>query len=135
MLEVITKYDAPWVIGHTTFEPWENWFGNRSLFNFDIDIQTTDNKDSYKVEILAPAVDHTKLKLNVDGSTLILSYTETKESKSKSKFSKQSFTKSVKLPTNSNISAISADYVDGVVVIKVPKLESTKTTTTEIKIN
>jgi len=130
------RNDSPWVVGNInfgqTFDDFNKIFDNYFTNSRCSDGVITECKTNYKIEVVAPGIDKSKLKLKLKDRLLTLSYKS--EEKTKSKFSKQSFIRKVSLPENANLNEIKAEYIDGIVTIKVTKTEAGQTTDQEIKI-
>jgi len=128
------RNDSPWVVGSINFDnifkDFDKLFDTKSIIS---DSSITDEAKEIKIEVVAPGIDKSKLKLKLNDNVLTLSYKS--EETTKSKFSKSSFTKKVNLPDNVDTDSIKAEYVDGIVTIKIPKTEALKSVSKNIQIN
>lgn len=79
----------------------------------------TDETKSFKVELAAPGINKKLITLKTDGNELVLSYKS--DGNTRSKFGIQSFTKYIKLTDTVDVDGISANYVDGIITVDIPK--------------
>lgn len=117
------------------FKPWSEWFERPALFDRVITtpaINVKENKDHYTVSMAAPGLKKEDFKLDVEGNMLTISsekeeQEEEKDEKySRKEYSYQSFSRSFTLPEDVRPDAIEARYEDGVLNIRLPRLEDSK---------
>jgi HSP20 family protein len=96
-----------------------------------VNVKETD--DDYLVEVAAPGMDKKDFKINYQNNVLTISSEKEVEKEEKEgdfkrrEFNFQSFQRSFTIPGSEvNSDKISADYVDGVLNIKLPKQEAAK---------
>lgn len=107
------------------------WFDWEDLFPTDLfssaqeiqtNITTTDN--GYKISVVAPGLNKTDFKIDLDENTLTVSFDVTAEGKSF--VSQKRFSKSWSLPKNTLSDEITADYTNGILNVSIPLSESKK---------
>ena len=117
------------------FKPWNEWFERPTLFDRMITtpaINVKENKDHYTVSLAAPGLKKEDFRLDIEGNMLtISSEKEEKEEEEDEKYSRkeysyQSFCRSFTLPDDVRPDAIEARYEDGVLNIRLPRLEDSK---------
>lgn len=129
----------------TEFPVWGDIFGN--VFNNDWvnmplnfkDLQgnfpavnIVESENDFKIEMAVPGKNKEDFKIDVNENLLTISSekSETKEEKeenyTRKEFSYQSFRRSFKLPEIADSDNTSANYVDGILKISVPKKENKK---------
>ena len=96
-------------------------------------VNIKEDKDQFVVEVAAPGFDKSDFKIELNNDTLTISSEKqiSKEEKdgeriSKQEFSYQSFTRSFTLPELVEDEKISAKYLNGILVINIPKKEEAK---------
>ncbi len=119
---------------------WEDFIG-KDLFDFPRVFATgttvpavniAENETDYTVEVAAPGMKKNDFKINLERNVLTIS--SEKEEKNavnennytRKEFSYQSFERSFTLPESVDQEKISANYSDGVLVIKLPKRDEAK---------
>ena len=97
-----------------------------------------EKEDEYLVAIELSGVDKEEIQLEVSENRLCIKAEkrERKEKKGEEVYSfSSSFARSVSLPENVKINEISAEYRDGVLMIRIPKREAARKEMKRIKIN
>lgn len=105
-------------------------------------VNVTESETAYSLEVIAPGLEKSDFKLQVEDNQLKIAYQhekettegETKEKFIKREFSLKSFERVFKLPKTVNTEEISASYKQGILSINLPKQEEVKTKL-EIDIN
>lgn len=104
-----------------------------------VNISETD--DEFTMQMAAPGLKKNDFKLNVDENTLTVSAEKKSESSENSKkynrreFSFTSFSRHFTLPETVNVDAISANYEDGIMTIRLPKREEAKPKSRQIEVS
>ncbi len=113
---------------------------NRDFFSNGLQLGTTipavntaETETSFQLELAIPGLKKEDFKIDLDHNVLTISSEkkEEKESKEEEKvtrreFSYSAFKRSFQLPENVNKEGISAEYVDGLLKLTLPKLDSPK---------
>ena len=116
----------------------QNWKGH-------VPVNSTENENSYSIEVVAPGFDKADFKVNLDQDVLTVSAekksetNENAEAPEKQKqirreYSYRSFKRSFTLDEKVNTAAIEAKYNNGVLTLNLPKKEEVKALTQEINI-
>ena len=108
----------------------DDWF-DTPLTNGDWSpaINVIENNDTYEIEVAAPGIKKEDFNVSVEDGHLIISGQNKVEDEDKNKnftrkeFSYRSFTKSFKLPQNTNEEGISAKHKDGILKLTLKKHE------------
>ena len=131
---------SPATVGNRrdTNDPWQNFFDVEDFFspfwpaksrNFMPAVNVAEDSKQYSVDIVAPGFKKEDFKVNMENDTLTISAesrnasNETDKQYSRREYSYSSFTHSFKLPENVKDDSISAQYVDGVLKLTIPKSE------------
>ena len=79
--------------------------------------------DGYRYEILAPALDKSKLKLSVqrEGYVDCLQLVYTSTTSTDGMFKSESFDKRITLPNDTDVDTLDATYKDGIIIITIDK--------------
>jgi HSP20 family protein len=99
---------------------------------FSIPANTKEVENGYQVEIIAPGLDKENFKIDLDKNTLIISAEVKKvEEEKKEKFihreyNVQPFKRSFHLDNNIDVENISAQYVNGILTLNLPKKSEVK---------
>jgi len=106
----------------------DNLFFNNTQKDFNIDMK--ENVSNYLINADIPGVNKSDIKVSVHNDMLVIS-TERSESKEEhdehTHFSERtygSYSRSIRLPSNSNINLLSAKYENGVLSINIPKMNT-----------
>lgn len=120
---------------------WSNKGLNQSALTPSVNILS--NKDNYELQVLAPGMEKSDFKIEVDQNKLIISAeVSNKKDEAENNFIRKefnyfSFKRSFALPKEQvDLEKISATYLDGILKINIPKIEKQETTTAkQIQIN
>lgn len=116
------------------FKPWNEWFDNDLLENMMTvpAVNVKETVDQYVVSLAAPGLKKDNFKIDIEGNMLTISSekeekTEEKEERfTRKEYSYSSFSRSFSLPEDVKQDAIDASYEDGVLNIRLPRLEEAK---------
>jgi HSP20 family protein len=107
----------------------------------DIPVNILDEETAYRIEIVAPGLEKTDFKVNIEKEILTISY-EKKEEEEKAtakvvrrEYKPVSFKRSFTINEKVDATNISASYVNGILVLNLPKREEVKEPAKEIVIN
>lgn len=107
-------------------------YGSDDLYRSMPRVNISEDKDGFRLQLLAPGLGKEDLKLNVEDRTLTISG-EKKQEKldensrwTRREFSHSSFKRSFELPENVKVDAIKAEHQDGVLTVLLPKAEAAK---------
>jgi HSP20 family protein len=95
-------------------------------------VNVAESKDDFRIEVAAPGLKKENFKLHLDHNRLtIFSQVESEQEQKQEKytrkeFSYQAFQRSFTLPQTVDTEKISASYLDGVLLITLPKREEAK---------
>ncbi|MFT3885223.1 MAG: Hsp20/alpha crystallin family protein [Flavobacteriales bacterium] len=108
------------------------FMGSDELHRSHPRVNIVEGKDGFKLDLLAPGYTKEDLKLNVENDMLTIS-AETKsrsldetERWTRREFGHSAFKRSFRLPDNVSVDGITADHVNGVLSISIPKTEESK---------
>ena len=101
---------------------------------YDVNADIYETKDHYIVKMDLPGMDKAEINIETLGDRLVISgerKSQTEENNETQHYYKKErsfgyFLRSVPLPGNADKSAISAEYKNGVLTVKIPKIESSK---------
>lgn len=113
------------------FEPWGEWFqdGNSGVSLTLPNVNISEDKKSYNLELAAPGLDKKDFKVDVNGNLLTISAqkeekNEEKEGKyTRKEYNYSSFSRSFTLPEEVQQDKIDATYNNGVLKLTLPKNE------------
>ncbi len=114
--------------------------GNDDHFRDHPRVNIVEDKTSFRLSLLAPGFNKEDLKLNMEKDLLTISADRKQEQLdeheryTRREFGSFSFKRSFRLPETVNAEAISAEYNNGVLTVKLPKSEPTKPTARTIDI-
>jgi HSP20 family protein len=117
------------------FKPWNEWFDRPALFERMMTVPAVnvkENLDNYTVSLAVPGLKKEDFKIDMDGNMLTISCEkEENEEEKDEKYTRKeynyfSFSRSFTLPEDVKQDAIDARYEDGVLNIKLPRLEEAK---------
>ncbi|MCO6483467.1 MAG: Hsp20/alpha crystallin family protein [Flavobacteriales bacterium] len=114
--------------------------GSDEHFGLAPRVNITENGDGFKLEMQAPGYDKEDLKLNLENDVLTISaekeHEELKENEryTRREFSQSSFSRSFRLPQTVDAEKISAEHVNGVLKVSIPKKVEVKPATKQINI-
>ena len=117
-----------------------HFFGSDDVWSRSPRVNITERKDDFKIDLLAPGFSKQDLKLHVEDNTLTISAEKKAEDLKENErytrreFSFAKFQRSFHLPENVNTDGITADHVNGVLSISIPKNAESKPRTREISI-
>lgn len=106
-----------------------------------IPVNVKETEKGYELEVVAPGFEKADFKISLDNNLLTISAekkAEVKEEKEKQirrEYSYRSFKRSFTLDEKIDATNIGASYINGVLVLNLPKKEEVKASVTEIKIN
>lgn len=108
------------------------WSNESNAYSPSVNI--SENDKAFNIELAAPGVDKKDFSINVDDKTLTIAYEHKEEKEQKSEdlkylrreFVESSFTKNYTLPENVNSDKISAEYLNGVLHVSIPKVKENK---------
>lgn len=113
---------------------------NQNLNKGFIPVNIKETEKSYQLEVVAPGFEKTDFKINLDQSLLTVSAEkkeEVKDEKQKQirrEYSYQSFKRSFTVDEKIDATNIEASYINGVLILNLPKKEVVKASATEISI-
>ena len=117
------------------FKPWNEFFDTPTFFNRTFTmpaVNISENMNEYKLELAVPGMKKDDFKIDIEGNMLTIS-TEMEENKeekdekfTRKEYSYTSFTRSFNIPEDVKQENISAKYVDGVLMIQMPRKEEMK---------
>lgn len=117
------------------FKPWNEWFDRPALLERRMTVPAVnvkENPDNYTVSLAVPGLKKEDFKIDMDGNMLTISCEkEENEEEKDEKYTRKeynyfSFSRSFTLPEDVKQDAIDARYEDGVLNIKLPRLEEAK---------
>lgn len=102
-------------------------------------INLSEDQNSYYLSALLPGIDAKALDINLTGNTLTLSGERVAESTEKARWQRQErghgkFMRAIELPLEVEAGKITAEYVDGVLRIELPKAEAAKPKQISVKV-
>ena len=106
-----------------------------------IPVNIKETEKSYELEVVAPGFEKADFKINLEQSLLTVSAQKKEEVKDEKlkqirrEYSYQSFKRSFTVDEKIDATIIEASYINGVLIINLPKKEVVKATATEISIN
>ena len=114
---------------------------NQNINKGFIPVNIKETEKSYQLEVVAPGFEKTDFKINLDQSLLTVSAEKKEEVKDEKKkqirreYSYQSFKRSFTVDEKIDATNIEATYINGVLILNLPKKEVVKASATEISIN
>jgi HSP20 family protein len=109
--------------------------------NFTPAVNVVEKNDHYRIDFAVPGFSKGDFNVKMDGTMLTISG-EKKNERAKEEenytmreFSHQSFSRSFTLPESVHTEKISAEYVDGILKVNLPKKEEVKQKAIEIKVS
>lgn len=116
-------------------------FGNDGLLDSAPGVNIVESKEGFRVEVQAPGFDKKDLKVEMLDDVLTIRGEHTEEANSnedvrwtRREFSRSSFERSFSMPKTVQADAITAEYVNGVLKLTIPKAEEAKPKTRSISI-
>ena len=103
-------------------------------------VNVKETEQGYEMEVVAPGFEKDDFKVNLDDKMLTISAekkSETKETKDKqirNEYQYRSFKRSFTMDEKVDATKIEASYINGVLILNLPKREEVKVAATEIKI-
>lgn len=127
----------------------QNFFSPLSSFNrndfetgnkFFVPVNISENENGYRMEIVAPGFSKEQFQVNLDKNMLTISAEKNNETESNDKeirteYSYASFRRSFTLDKDIDGESISAEYINGVLVLNLPKKAEVKAPAKQITIN
>ena len=104
-------------------------------------VNIVENEGQFTMQLAVPGMNKDDIKINVNDNTLTVSAEKKSESNengqryTRREFAFSSFSRSFKLPELVNVDAITANYENGIMYVKLPKLEEAKPKSREIKVS
>jgi HSP20 family protein len=117
-----------------------HFMGSDDVFRGSARVNITEGKDHFKLELMAPGLEKDELKLNVENDTLTISAEkkqrtlEENERYTRREFGYSAFKRSFRLPENVMAEHITAEHANGILSVKLPKMEPSKPASREISI-
>lgn len=118
-------------------DDFDNYFGKRNC-GFIPAANVLEKDDAFEIEFAVPGMNKEDFKINVENNVLAVTSEKeiTKEEKemnfTRKEFSYGAFTRSFTLPKSIDIEKIDAAYENGILKVKLPKREETKTQATRV---
>jgi HSP20 family protein len=120
------------------FKPWNEWFDKPALFEKMMTtpaVNVKENMDNYIVSLAAPGLKKEDFKIGIEGNMLTISCEKEVGEEENVKFTRKeynyfTFSRSFTIPEDVRLDAIDAHYENGVLDIKLPRIEETKKLTT-----
>lgn len=124
------------------FKPWNEWFegGLKEKMITVPAVNVKEEEDKYLVSLAVPGLKKEDFNIDIEGNMLTISsekeeQKEEKEEKfTRKEYNYSSFSRSFTIPEDVKQEAIDARYEDGVLNIKLPRLEEVKKITASKKI-
>ncbi len=113
---------------------------NQNINKGFIPVNIKETEKSYQLEVVAPGFEKTDFKINLDQSLLTVSAEKKEEVKDENQkqirreYSYQSFKRSFTVDEKIDATNIEASYINGVLILNLPKKEVVKASATEISI-
>ncbi len=111
------------------FKPWNSFFNNADGWNMPA-VNIKEEENAYSVSLAAPGLKKEDFRVDVDGDMLTISSDkeeskeEKKEKFTRKEYSYASFSRSFTLPADVDRTKIDARYLDGVLMISLPRKEN-----------
>ena len=105
---------------------------NKNVFKSVPSVNISENPSAYIVELAVPGMQKNEFKIEVENNTISISGEKKAESKdensrfTRKEFSYTSFTRTFTMPDHVASDAISAEYVNGILKLTLPKKEEAK---------
>jgi HSP20 family protein len=124
------------------FKPWNEWFetGFKRMLTIPA-VNVADKKDYYEVSMAVPGFKKDDLNIDVDESLMTISAADETEKEDKDEgytrkeYNYSSFSRSFSLPQDVNKEKITATYTDGILCLRLPKKDISKSTTSKITVD
>lgn len=105
-----------------------------------VNIRETDNQ--YEIEVIAPGCKKEDFKISMNANVLSVTFQHNEEKRQedkeagwiKNEYSKRSFSRSFTLDDSIDVNNIQANYVDGILLLKLPKNEKAKQVSRNIEV-
>jgi HSP20 family protein len=113
---------------------------NQTIRKDFVPVNVKETEKSYQLEVVAPGFEKSDFKVNLDQNLLTISGEKKNEVKENEKqirkeYSYSSFKRSFTIDEKIDATGIDANYVNGVLILNLPKKEEVKVAATEITIN
>ncbi len=115
---------------------------NNSGQKFQVPVNVQELEKSYRMELIAPGFEKSDFRINLDQNLLTISAEKKSETENEStgqknirrEYSYRSFKRSFTIDDKTDATNIEASYINGVLVLNLPKKEAVKAAATEIAI-
>ena len=117
------------------------FFGSDDVWTRSPKVNILERKDDFRIDVQAPGFSKEELKLNVeDGMLTVSAEKSTQEQQETERYTRREFgytkfQRTFRLPDGVNTERITAEHMNGVLSISIPKNEESKPRTREISIN
>ena len=114
---------------------------NQAVTKGFVPVNVKETENVYIIEVVAPGFEKSDFKVKLEKNILTISaekkaeIKEEKEKQIRSEYSYRSFKRSFTLDEKIDATNIGASYINGVLILNLPKKEEVKASATEIKIN
>jgi HSP20 family protein len=113
---------------------------NQTIRKDFVPVNVKETEKGYQLEVVAPGFEKSDFKVNLDQNLLTISGEKKNEVKENEKqirkeYSYSSFKRSFTIDEKIDATGIDANYVNGVLILNLPKKEEVKVAATEITIN
>ncbi|TAN16608.1 MAG: Hsp20/alpha crystallin family protein [Chitinophagaceae bacterium] len=112
-----------------------------NLFNAFPPVNIRETKDAYELDLVAPGLEKTDFKINLEGNTLFIAFEQKEEKKDESEkhirkeYSYRSFKRAFSVDDDIDTSRIDAKYENGILKVSLLKKEETVQQNKEISVN
>lgn len=114
-------------------------FFNEGANRFSVPVNIRELADAYQLEVVAPGFEKADFKVNLEGNLLTITGEKTQENKEEKllrrEFSYRNFKRSFTIDEKIDATNIQANYVNGILVLNLPKKNEVKETSKAIVIN
>jgi HSP20 family protein len=113
---------------------------NKSISNVFVPVNVKESEGSYQLDVVAPGFDKADFKINLDGNILTISAEKKAEEKNenekqvRNEYKYRSFKRSFTLDEKTDASNIDAKYINGVLILNLPKKAEVKEAVKEISV-
>jgi len=114
---------------------------NETMEKGFVPVNVKETENAYRMEIVAPGFEKSDFNVNLDNNLLTISAErkpegkEDKDRQIRREYSYRSFKRTFTLDEKTDATKIEASYINGVLILNLPKRVEVKTPVTEIKIN
>lgn len=114
-------------------------FFNEGVNRFSAPVNIRESADAYQLELVAPGYEKTDFKVNLEGNLLTISVEKAQENKEEKllrrEYSFRNFKRSFTIDDEIDATNIQANYVNGILVLNLPKKKEVKEASKAIVIN